>query len=95
VHRAGVEQRADPAERLGQVGIAATVDEGRSGGGLVKTHHDAHRGRLAGAVGTEESGDLPGLDVEGQVVDGTHGAVLLGELRNGDHGVLPIVVFEP
>jgi len=95
MHRTGIEECADATERLRQVGQALAVDECRSSRGLVQAHDDAHRGRLAGAVGPEEPGHPAGFDVEGQVVDGTHGAVLLGELRNLDHVVLPLVMLEP
>ena len=48
--------------------------------------HDAHRGRLAGAVGTEEPGHPTGLADEADVVDGGEVAVLAGEAFDIDHG---------
>ena len=48
--------------------------------------HDAHRGRLAGAVGTEEAGHPPGLADEADVVDRGERAVLPGESFDRDHG---------
>ena len=59
-----------------------TVPGGRRG----EADHDPHRGRLAGAVGTEEAGHRPGLAAEADVVDGGEGAVLPGESFDFDHG---------
>ena len=42
-------------------------------------------GGLAGAVGSEEGEDLPGLDVEGHAVDGFDLAEGLGQVLDVDH----------
>ena len=86
MHRTGVEQGPDLAQRRSEVDVPLPVDGGDPGGGPVEADHHPHGGRLAGAVRAEEAGDLAGLDVEGQVVDGAHVAVLLGESSNADHG---------
>ncbi len=55
-------------------------------GGWGESDHDAHRGRLAGAVGAEEPGHPAGLADEADVVDGGEGAVLPSESFDFDHG---------
>ena len=50
-----------------------------------ETHHDAHGGRLASTVGTEEAGHLSGLAGKADIVDGGECAVLLRESFNCDH----------
>ena len=49
----------------------------------------AHRRRLAGAVGTEETENLAGLDAEPHVVDGRDRPVAFREVLNLNHGVTP------
>ena len=46
---------------------------------------DAHRGRLAGAVRTQEPENLAALDAEADVVDGRDPAVLFREVLNLNH----------
>ena len=89
VDRAGVEQRTDLAQRFGVRRERPAVHERLPGGGSVEAEHHPHRRRLAGAVGAEEAGDQPLLDVEAQVVDGHHVAVPLGESSYLDHLVPP------
>ena len=61
MHRLGLEQGADVAEREAQVPVALPVDGDPTGGRPVEADHHAHGGGLAGAVGSEEAGDLSGL----------------------------------
>ena len=86
VHGARVEQGADLAQRLGEGADGAAEHERLAGGRPVEAEDHPHGGRLAGAVRAEEAGDLPGLDVEAEVVDGDDVAVALGEAADGDHG---------
>ena len=55
---------------VGQVGEPAPVDRGGPRGGRGEADDDAHRRRLAGAVGAEEAGDPTGGRGERDVVDG-------------------------
>ena len=66
-------------------GLPSTVAPARGRGG--EAGHDAHRGRLAGTVGSEEAGDESRLDLERDVVDGRERAVALGESLHCDHGL--------
>ena len=81
VHGLGLEEPAHLAQRPGQVVVAAAVDGDTAAVGAVEPHDHAHGGGLARAVGTEETRDLAGPDVEGQAVDGQRGAVALGQTR--------------
>ena len=58
--------------------------------GAVEAEDQPHRRRLAGAVGAEEAGDDPGLDREGEVVDGDLLAVTLAESVDLDHLALTV-----
>src|SRR5688572_1115689 len=53
-------------------------------GGQQHAAQHAQRGRLARAVGSQESIDAPGADVEVDVIDGGLGAEFPGELPRGD-----------
>src|SRR5207244_9724065 len=55
------------------------VDEGPSGGGWEDPREHPERGRLAGAVGTEEADYLASLDVERDVLDGGSAPEALGQ----------------
>ena len=57
-----------------------------AGGGFENAEDHVDGGGLAGAVGAEESEDLAGADLEGEVVDGVDGAVLLAQMRDGKDG---------
>ena len=81
----GVEQGADLAQRPAQLGVGDTVDGRLAGVGPVQPHDHAHGRRLARPVGTQETGDHPGGDREGQVVDGHGLAEALGEAVGDDH----------
>ena len=62
-----------------EVGEPDAVDGGRAGRRGGQTHHDAHRGGLAGSVRTEETGDAAGQGGEGDVVDGGEAGVRPGQ----------------
>ena len=79
VLRGGVEQDADLEAGVGEVGEPDAVDGGRAGCRGGETDHDAHRGGLASAVRTEESGHAAGLGGEGDVVDGGEAGVPPGQ----------------
>ena len=83
----GLEQCADVAEREAQVPVAVAVDGDPTGGRRVEADHHAHGGGLAGAVGSEEAGDLPGPDLEAEVIDGDGCAVVLGDVLDADHRI--------
>ena len=89
VHAAGVEDGADEAGRLAEVGVAdaAVADVAVVGAG--EPDHHPHGGGLAGAVGADEAGDPAGGHGEAEVVDGDAVAVGLGEGVDGDHEVAP------
>jgi len=82
----GIEEYADLAARVGQLGERATPDGGAPGGGPGQARHHAHGRGLAGAVGTEEPGDPAGGGGEGDVRGGGEGAVPHGECFDFDHG---------
>jgi len=73
------EQRADLSERVLQLTIWRTTERGEPRTRAVEPEEQAHRCRLAGSVRTEETSDVPWLDVERQLVDCKRRAVLLRE----------------
>ena len=77
VERPRLQERTDLAQRCPLVGVAAPANGGAAGSGTVKSGDHPHGGGLAGAVGSQESGDLTGADRERQVVDGEGVAVSL------------------
>ena len=70
VESAGVEQRADVAQRAGAGCGTAALDQGAALVDRVEAEDHPHGRGLAGAVGADEAGDLPGRDREGQAVEG-------------------------
>jgi hypothetical protein len=74
--------RAGPLELL----VPAAGERRGAGRRAHEAEQRAQRRALAGAVGAEEAGHAPGLDVEGQVVDGVDAAKALGEATNLDGG---------
>src|SRR5690606_7227969 len=79
VHAARVEDGADQAGRVPQVGVGDAVVAHLAPVGAGEPDHHAPRGRLAGSVRADEAGDAAGGHGEGQVVDGGPLAVVLGE----------------
>jgi hypothetical protein len=45
-----------------------------------------HGGCLAGTVGSEEAEDLTTINIEGDMVDGSKGTELLGQVMDGYYG---------
>ena len=64
LQRAGVEQRADVAQRVAQAPVRLAADQRGAVVGRVQAEDHPHRGGLAGAVGPDEAGDLPGRTVK-------------------------------
>src|SRR5207342_564362 len=62
VHTRDLEVRAHRPRRIGQRRERVTEDRGMAGARPREAEEHAERGRLAGAVGTEESGDRAGPD---------------------------------
>jgi hypothetical protein len=87
VRRLRLQQRAEDAQRGGVRGVAPAEHRGDAGRGPVQPDDHAHRRRLAGAVGSEESRHLPGPHLERQPVDGHGRAVPLGQVLHFDHAV--------
>src|SRR3974390_308629 len=94
MHRLGVEQRPDNSQGIVQVAVAAPVDRRGARRRSVKTEDHAHRGGLAGTVGSEEAGHDAGADLDAQVVDGGDGAEPLRQLIQFDHAA-PRETFYP
>jgi hypothetical protein len=70
----GLEDGADHPAGVGKVRVAHPGNGRATGGGPGEAEHDAHRGRLAGAVGAEEAGHRSWLDGEAQILDRVDGA---------------------
>ena len=81
----------DLAGGLVEVDVAPAVERGGPGGRGDETEQHAQRGGLAGAVRSEEAGDRPRSQLEGEVVDGGHRAEAFGEAvqLDGGHGSAP------
>ncbi len=79
VLRGGVQQDAHLEAGVGEVGEPFSVDGRGAGCRDGQTDHHAHRGGLAGAVRTEETGHAAGLGGEGDVVDGGEAGVPPGQ----------------
>ena len=74
-----VENRADDAQRVLELAVAAAVHSGRARGRVGEPEQDAHRGRLARSVAAQERGDPAGLRRDGEAVECAHLAVVLDE----------------
>jgi hypothetical protein len=59
--------------------------------GVEHAHDDAHRGRLAGAVGPYEAEHLPRPDAERHPVEGHRGAEAFTEPVNFQHPFLHVI----
>jgi len=81
----GLDEHADLSHGIFEIGIGQTRDRGRAGIGMVQPDQHAHRGRLAGAVWTDESGERARVDLKGEIVDDDLLAVGLGEPHRPDH----------
>jgi hypothetical protein len=92
MNRARLEQRPYLVERGLKVAVGLPVHGHRSRGRAVEAEDQAHRRRLARAVGAEKAGHDPGKDREGQVVHGPFVAVLLREPVRLDQKMTPFSV---
>jgi hypothetical protein len=84
----GVEQGADVAQRLPQAPVRPPADQRGSPVGRVQAEDNPHCGGFPGAVGADESGDLPWGDGEGHAVQGLGGAEPLAEAGDFDAVVI-------
>src|SRR5690606_23723089 len=57
-------------------------------GGLVEAGDAVEDGRLAGAVGADQRGDVAAPDIEGKIVDGDEAAEPHGQMLDRQDGVL-------
>src|SRR5256885_2245183 len=83
----GVEQGTDDTAGLGQLAVARCAEERRTRCGLHEPEQRAQRGRLTGAVRTEEADNRAALHREADIEDGLMVAVALCEPVDGDDGV--------
>ena len=86
VEPARLQDRPDPAGRVGQLPVGPAGDGGRAGGRGDQAEQHPQGGRLAGAVGAEEAGHRALVDLEVELVDGEHVAEALGEPLHADRG---------
>ena len=86
VEAGGFQYSTDLAGGVVEIDVARAVERRGPGGRRDEAEQHAQRGRLAGAVGSEETGDGPRPQLEGQVVDGGHGSEALGEAVQLDGG---------
>src|SRR5262245_45702506 len=64
------------------------VEQDVAGGRFEYAHHGTNRGRLTGAVGSEEAKYLARLDFEIQIIDGGKTAVVFAQIDELDHAIL-------
>jgi hypothetical protein len=86
VERVRFRKIADAAADLG--GLAEAVEAGDAGGAARRRNvagEDAHRRRLAGAVGAEEADDLALADLERYVLERENPGIRLDEVFGFDH----------
>ena len=95
MRRVCVEQRADFAERGGQIAVPSPAHACLAGVGCVQSEKETHRRRLPGAVRPHEPGDAARLDPEREVVDGDCSPVTLGETVRFDGGAHREQRYEP
>jgi hypothetical protein len=88
VHRRGLEHRADLVERPAHPPVGDAADRHRARRGRIEAEDQAHRRRLARAVGPEEAGDVAGPDLERQPVDGQRRAIALRQAIEADDGCM-------
>src|SRR2546425_721795 len=74
-----------PLAPLGPRGITHPRHSGTAGGGSQQANQHLDGGRLPRPVGTEESGQLPGRDLQVQVLHRRQAAVALGQKAGGKH----------
>jgi hypothetical protein len=84
MRRARLKDRADPPDRLIQLGIADAADGGRSRGRLDEIEQHPQCRRLPRTVRTEEPGNPTRFHGERQVIDGRDAAVFLPQPADVD-----------
>lgn len=75
----GFEHRADAKRGCLELVVGCAEDGGIATGGLRQAEQHSQRGRLPGAIGSEETRNRPRLDIERQVVDGEYFPVAFAE----------------
>ena len=80
------------SQRRGQIRVVAAVHRRRPGSRPVQADDHPHRRRLACTVRSEEAGDHPWPDGEGEPLDGRLLAIALGERTRLDHEALRMVM---
>ena len=78
-------QRAHLSKGPTKLVIGAAIEGHRSIAWPIETKNHPQGGGLPRPVWSEESGDHTWFDIEGEVVDGSGGAVVLGEVPDFDH----------
>jgi hypothetical protein len=84
-----LEQGTDHLQWGGVAAIGLFAYRDGAAGWCVQAEDHPHRGRLAGAVGPQETSEDAGLNGEGQVLHGGLVAILLREVLGFDHGDRP------
>ena len=84
VQRAGIQQCPDMQERPPELPVRLTVDQRGALVGRIQAQYHPHRGRLAGTVGADEPGDLPGPHCERHTVERDGRAEPLAQGRDLD-----------
>ena len=90
VETVAVQHGSDHPQRLSQLAVGMARDQRPAAARSVEPDHGAHRGGLAGPVGSQEAGDDPGRDLEGEIVERVGGSESSGEVLDLDHDVLPV-----
>ena len=87
----GIERRRFRQITGAPLGLDRLIEDVESGddrlalGGRHVAGEDAHRRRLAGAVGAEKAENFAAFDAEADIVDGGEAAVAFREVLNLDH----------
>jgi hypothetical protein len=84
---AGVQQRPDMAQWVGQARVAAPADQGGAGLGRIQAEDHPHRGGFAGAVRADKPSDLPGRDRERHPVQRQRPAQALAQAGYFNRGI--------
>jgi hypothetical protein len=74
-----IEETSHVSQRMPKGPERTPVNKRFAGGRGVEAEEHSHCRRLAGTVRPQEAGDPAGQDVEGEVIDGPHASVPLGQ----------------
>lgn len=69
-------------------GDGLAIQNDASGIRRVQSGHQGHQGGFAGAVGPQQSKELPRLDLQGDVIEGRDRAMAFGDMGEREHGVV-------